>query len=86
MLLSLRLLRKAKCKIVSFPPVEGLLGYTKRALASTGYVGNIFQTPLDLPSRSYTVEYVDAVICPRCKRETHPDAVNEACRGNHYDV
>ena len=38
----------------------------------------------ELPARSYTVEYVDAVICPRCKRETHPDAVNEACRGNHY--
>ena len=38
----------------------------------------------ELPARSYMVEYVDAVICPRCKRETHPDAVNEACRGNHY--
>jgi hypothetical protein len=37
-----------------------------------------------LPPRSYIVEYVDAVICPRCGRETHPDAVAEACRGNHY--
>jgi hypothetical protein len=44
----------------------------------------LFDTDDELPPRSYVVEYVDPVTCPRCGRETHPDAVAEACRGNHW--
>lgn len=63
-------------------PGDGFLSYTFGALPSTTDVGNSYPQPPDV--RSYEVEYVDGVTCPRCGRETHPDTAYRPCRGNHY--